>query len=65
MKLDLGRPIFVSWLYFFQDIRLKWPNDIYFGRQTKLGGVIVHCSFFKNKLTCNIGEFLQAALKET
>ncbi len=38
-----------------QDIRLKWPNDIYFGRKSKLGGVIVKSSFFRNRLTCNIG----------
>ena len=24
------------------DLRLKWPNDIYFGNKKKLGGVLVH-----------------------
>lgn len=37
------------------DFRLKWPNDIYFGRQSKVGGAIAFSSFFRNKLTCNIG----------
>ena len=27
------------------DLRLKWPNDIYYGADTKLGGVLVSSSF--------------------
>ena len=26
------------------DLRLKWPNDIYAGRETKIGGVVVFTS---------------------
>lgn len=48
--------VLIEVLNLFQDIRLKWPNDIYFGRKLKLGGVIVKSSFFRNRLTCNIGK---------
>jgi len=37
------------------DIRLKWPNDIYYGNKTKLGGVIVESSILKSSMILNVG----------
>ena len=43
---------------FFQELnlRIKWPNDIYFGRNIKLGGVIVNSSVMGNLMHANIGK---------
>jgi len=38
------------------NIRLKWPNDIYFGEELiKLGGILVQSSFARNCFTFKIG----------
>ena len=37
------------------DVRIKWPNDIYYGRQVKLGGVIAKSSFMGSQLSVTIG----------
>jgi len=37
------------------DMRIKWPNDIYFGRDVKLGGVIVKSSVVSDVIHANIG----------
>ena len=37
------------------DVRIKWPNDIYYGSQVKLGGVIAKSSFMGNQLAVTIG----------
>jgi len=37
------------------DVRLKWPNDIYYKDKVKLGGVIVNSSFNGRSLVANIG----------
>ena len=37
------------------DIRIKWPNDIYYGKQVKLGGVIAKSSFMGSQLSVTIG----------
>eukprot|EP00088_Acartia_fossae_P030779 TRINITY_DN31776_c0_g1_i1.p1 TRINITY_DN31776_c0_g1~~TRINITY_DN31776_c0_g1_i1.p1 ORF type:complete len:507 (+),score=78.12 TRINITY_DN31776_c0_g1_i1:46-1566(+) len=37
------------------DIRLKWPNDIYYKKEAKLGGVVVNSSMFSSNLIINIG----------
>jgi biotin--protein ligase len=37
------------------DIRIKWPNDIYYGSQVKLGGVIAKSSFLGIQLSVTIG----------
>lgn len=37
------------------NVGVKWPNDIYFGKTTKLGGVIVQSSFFRNNFIVRIG----------
>jgi biotin--protein ligase len=49
--------MFYLLLYHFQDtsLRIKWPNDIYFGRTHKLGGVLVQCSLQRDQLICVFG----------
>ncbi|XP_070568103.1 biotin--protein ligase-like isoform X1 [Ptychodera flava] len=37
------------------DLRLKWPNDIYYGNEMKLGGVIVNTSYMAGQFTAVIG----------
>ena len=37
------------------DVRIKWPNDVYYGRQLKLGGVIAKSSCLGNQLSVTIG----------
>ncbi|XP_019617084.1 PREDICTED: biotin--protein ligase-like [Branchiostoma belcheri] len=37
------------------DLRLKWPNDIYYGDSMKLGGVIVNSSIVGNNCSAFIG----------
>ena len=37
------------------DIRLKWPNDIYFGKSVKLGGVIAKGSIIRDDFIVTIG----------
>lgn len=36
-------------------MRIKWPNDIYFGRDVKLGGIIVKSSVMHDVIHVNIG----------
>uniref|UniRef100_A0A914R4T6 BPL/LPL catalytic domain-containing protein n=1 Tax=Panagrolaimus davidi TaxID=227884 RepID=A0A914R4T6_9BILA len=36
-------------------IKIKWPNDIYYNRQYKLGGIMITSSMFKGFLQCVIG----------
>ncbi|XP_062516763.1 biotin--protein ligase-like isoform X2 [Corticium candelabrum] len=37
------------------DLRLKWPNDIYYGRTMKLGGVLVSSLMFSDMYECVAG----------
>ena len=37
------------------DIRIKWPNDIYYGSSVKLGGVIAKSSITRDDLTVVVG----------
>ena len=37
------------------DLRLKWPNDIYYGRQMKLGGIIVKSTIMDGMVHATIG----------
>lgn len=41
----------------YQDLnlKLKWPNDVYFGDQTKLGGVIVQSTVMGDTVYCTAG----------
>ena len=36
-------------------LRLKWPNDIYVGREAKIGGVLALSSLCGNEAVCNVG----------
>uniref|UniRef100_A0A183BMT3 BPL/LPL catalytic domain-containing protein n=1 Tax=Globodera pallida TaxID=36090 RepID=A0A183BMT3_GLOPA len=42
-------------------IRLKWPNDIYYGRSYKLGGLIVQASQCDSNFCCAVGVGLNVA----
>nr|XP_002732728.1 PREDICTED: biotin--protein ligase-like [Saccoglossus kowalevskii] len=37
------------------DLRLKWPNDIYYGSEMKLGGVIVNSTYYSTEFRVVIG----------
>ncbi|EDO41056.1 predicted protein, partial [Nematostella vectensis] len=37
------------------NVRLKWPNDIYYGKESKLGGVLVTSSITGNTLHAVVG----------
>jgi len=41
--------------YMDVDIRLKWPNDIYFGKKVKLGGVIAKGTVVRDDFIVTIG----------
>lgn len=38
------------------DLRLKWPNDIYYSNLMKLGGVLVNSSMMGQTFSLLIGE---------
>ncbi|KPJ10734.1 Biotin--protein ligase [Papilio machaon] len=42
-------------LYEHLDIRLKWPNDIYYGRDVKIGGIITKASCLADDVIVHIG----------
>lgn len=44
------------------NIRLKWPNDVYFGNKIKIGGVIVTSSATDNMLSVVMGKCLSKSL---
>ncbi|XP_059177062.1 biotin--protein ligase-like [Physella acuta] len=37
------------------DLKLKWPNDIYYGKEMKLGGVLVTSTVMGSKIFATIG----------
>ncbi|XP_063548722.1 uncharacterized protein LOC134755946 [Cydia strobilella] len=37
------------------DIRIKWPNDIYYGREVKIGGTTTTANVTGDNVVCNIG----------
>jgi biotin--protein ligase len=37
------------------DLRIKWPNDIYWNK-TKVAGVLVNSNYFENRFTLVIGK---------
>jgi biotin--protein ligase len=39
------------------DICLKWPNDMYYGRNVKIGGVVVSSTADGNTLSAVIGKY--------
>ncbi|KAK0416252.1 hypothetical protein QR680_012378 [Steinernema hermaphroditum] len=42
-------------------LRIKWPNDLYFDRKYKMGGILVTASMEKDKLHCVLGAALNVA----
>ena len=50
--------ILFAFMCFWQDLdlRLKWPNDIYFGDKMKLGGVLITSTIMSNMVYTIIGE---------
>ncbi|VBB26683.1 unnamed protein product [Acanthocheilonema viteae] len=36
-------------------LRIKWPNDLYYGRTCKMGGLIVNVTTINDKTVCTIG----------
>ncbi|XP_065281299.1 biotin--protein ligase isoform X2 [Dermacentor albipictus] len=41
--------------YEMVNVRVKWPNDIYYGSHVKIGGVLVSSTVNKDAITCFIG----------
>lgn len=41
--------------YEYLNIRIKWPNDIYYGRENKIGGVITTANCIGDDVIVNIG----------
>ncbi|EJD74799.1 biotin protein ligase 1 [Loa loa] len=39
-------------------LKIKWPNDIYYGRTCKVGGLIVNATTINDKTICTIGSGL-------
>ena len=37
------------------NLRIKWPNDVYFGEGLKLGGVLVRSTILQDTLHINLG----------
>lgn len=37
------------------ELKLKWPNDIYYGAKVKMGGVVAYSSICNDKMTFNVG----------
>ena len=37
------------------ELSLKWPNDIYYGPNIKMGGVVILSSVFRDEISFNIG----------
>lgn len=56
-------PWWIWYNFIFQnvDLRLKWPNDIYYSDKMKLGGVVVKSSLMGGACDAIIGKFLQRA----
>ncbi|XP_077502396.1 biotin--protein ligase-like [Amblyomma americanum] len=41
--------------YEMVNIRVKWPNDIYYGSHSKMGGVLVSSTVNRDSITCYVG----------
>lgn len=41
--------------YEMVNIRVKWPNDIYYGSHAKIGGILVTSTMSKDAICCHIG----------
>ena len=40
-------------------LKIKWPNDIFYENNAKLGGILVKSSIMSENLTVQIGKFYQ------
>ncbi|CAB3238450.1 unnamed protein product [Arctia plantaginis] len=49
------RAIRTAHSYEHLDIRIKWPNDVYFGREVKIGGTITTANCYGDNVYVNIG----------
>jgi hypothetical protein len=56
--MEFWTPVATNFFFCDQDLnlRLKWPNDIYFGNQVKIGGVLVNSTVMGNKLHAVVGK---------
>jgi len=43
------------------NVRIKWPNDIYYGNETKIGGVLVKANFVKDEFVVFVGTGINVA----
>uniref|UniRef100_A0A2R5L9D8 Putative biotin protein ligase n=1 Tax=Ornithodoros turicata TaxID=34597 RepID=A0A2R5L9D8_9ACAR len=41
--------------YELVNVRIKWPNDIYYGSHSKIGGILVSSTLNRNEMCCYIG----------
>lgn len=44
-------------LILFFDFSIKWPNDIYYAKKVKLGGIILNTFIMGYETILNIGEY--------
>ncbi|MFH4978710.1 hypothetical protein AB6A40_005419 [Gnathostoma spinigerum] len=42
-------------------LKIKWPNDIYYGRVYKMGGLIVNAQTVGNRIVCTLGAGINVA----
>lgn len=52
-------------LYILQNfpLKIKWPNDLYYGRMCKVGGLIVNATTINDKTVCTIGKYLNFGVR--
>ncbi|VDO39503.1 unnamed protein product [Onchocerca flexuosa] len=43
-------------------LKIKWPNDIYYGRMYKVGGLIVNATSVNEKTVCTLGDTISFKL---
>ena len=48
---------FVTFVFQDIDLRLKWPNDIYYGREIKVGGVLVKSTIMDGIVHATVGKY--------
>lgn len=53
--LAMAKAVRTTQGYEMVNIRVKWPNDIYYGSHVKVGGVLVSSTVSRDAITCFIG----------
>jgi len=43
------------------NVRIKWPNDIYYGKDAKIGGILVKANFVKDEFVVFVGPGINVA----